>query len=215
MIDNSCTGVILLAIDKEKNMKLILASSSPRRKDILNLFKIRYDIDTTDVEDSLILTSKPHINAMTSAFMKANDVFEKNISQKDDIVVLGADTVVSTGDYGFGKPKDDEDQIRTLKFLSGKTHDVITGFAIISEEFKYVDYAKTTVKFKELSEEMIINYVKTKEGVDKAGSYTLNGISSIFVEKIEGDYFNVIGLPISPIYDVMKEKFSIDLLQSI
>ena len=99
--------------------------------------------------------------------------------------------------------------------MSGKTHDVITGFAIISEESKYVDYAKTNVKFKELSEEMIINYVKTREGVDKAGSYTLNGISSIFVEKIQGDYFNVIGLPISPIYDVMKEKFNIDLLQSI
>ncbi|EFM38567.1 septum formation protein Maf [Peptostreptococcaceae bacterium AS15] len=194
-------------------MKLILASSSPRRKDILDLFKISYKIDTTDVEDNLTLKSKPHINAMTSAFMKANAVFEKNIEEKDDIIVLGADTIVSTGDYEFGKPKDDEDQIKTLKFLSGKIHDVITGFAIIGKDFKFTDYVKTTVKFKELSDDMIINYVKTREGVDKAGSYTLNGISSVFVEKVDGDYFNVIGLPISRIYDVMKEKFDLDLLK--
>ena len=71
------------------------------------------------------------------------------------------------------------------------------------------------MKFKETSDDMIINYVRSKEGVDKAGSYTLNGISSVFVEKVDGDYFNVIGLPISRIYDVMKEKFDFDLLQSL
>lgn len=201
-------------------MKLILASSSPRRKDILDLFRVKYTIDTTDVEDNLKLTSKPYINAMTSAFMKANAVFEKNIDEKNiddknDIIVLGADTIVTKGDYEFGKPKDDEDQIKTLKFLSGTVHDVITGFAIIGEKFKYTDYVRTRVKFKEISDDMIINYVRSKEGVDKAGSYTLNGISSVFVEKVDGDYFNVIGLPISRIYDVMKEKFDFDLLQSL
>ena len=196
-------------------MKLILASSSPRRKDILDLFRVKYTIDTTDVEDNLKLTSNPYINAMKSALMKANAVFEKNIDDKNDIIVLGADTIVTKGDYEFGKPKDDEDQIKTLKFLSGTVHDVITGFAIIGEKFKYTDYVRTRVKFKEISDDMIINYVRSKEGVDKAGSYTLNGISSVFVEKVDGDYFNVIGLPISRIYDVMKEKFDFDLLQSL
>ena len=98
-------------------MKLILASSSPRRKDILDLFRVKYTIVTTDVEDNLKLTSKPYINAMTSAFMKANAVFEKNIEDKYGIIVLGADTIVTKGDYEFGKPKDDEDQIKTLKLL--------------------------------------------------------------------------------------------------
>ena len=196
-------------------MKLILASSSPRRKDILDLFRVKYTIDTTDVEDNLKLTSKPYINAITSAFMKANAVFEKNLEDKDGIIVLGADTIVTIGDYEFGKPKDDEDQIKTLKFLSGTVHDLITGFAIILEKFKYTDYVRTRLKFKEISDDMIINYVRSKEGVDKAGSYTLNGISAVFVEKVDGDYFNVIGLPISRIYDVMKEKFDFDLLQSL
>ena len=190
-------------------MELILSSTSPRRKDILDLFNIKYKIDYTDIEDNLVLSAKPHINAITSAYMKANSVFEKNIDKKDDIVVLGADTIVCMGDYQFGKPKDDNDQRRTLRFLSGNTNTVITGYAIIKNNFKYVDYVVT---FKELSDDMIENYIKTKEGQDKAGSYTLQGISSVFIKEIKGDYFNVIGLPISNIYDALKYRFSIDLL---
>lgn len=193
-------------------MELILSSTSPRRKDILDLFNIKYKIDYTDIEDNLVLSAKPHINAITSAYMKANSVFEKNIDKKDDIVVLGADTIVCMGDYQFGKPKDDNDQRRTLRFLSGNTNTVITGYAIIKNNFKYVDYVSSIVTFKELSDDMIENYIKTKEGQDKAGSYTLQGISSVFIKEIKGDYFNVIGLPISNIYDVLKYRFSIDLL---
>lgn len=193
-------------------MELILSSTSPRRKDILDLFNIKYKIDYTDIEDNLVLSAKPHINAITSAYMKANSVFEKNIDKKDDIVVLGADTIVCMGDYQFGKPKDDDDQRRTLRFLSGNTNTVITGYAIIKNNFKYVDYVSSIVTFKELSDDMIENYIKTKEGQDKAGSYTLQGISSVFIKEIKGDYFNVIGLPISNIYDALKYRFSIDLL---
>lgn len=193
-------------------MELILSSTSPRRKDILDLFNIKYKIDSTDIEDTLVLSAKPHINAITSAYMKANSVFEKNIDKKDDIVVLGADTIVCMGDYQFGKPKDDDDQRRTLRFLSGNTNTVITGYAIIKNNFKYVDYVSSIVTFKELSDDMIENYIKTKEGQDKAGSYTLQGISSVFIKEIKGDYFNVIGLPISNIYDALKYRFSIDLL---
>ncbi len=193
-------------------MELILSSTSPRRKDILDLFNIKYKIDYTDIEDNLVLSAKPHINAITSAYMKANSVFEKNIDKKDDIVVLGADTIVCMGDYQFGKPKDDNDQRRTLRFLSGNTNTVITGYAIIKNNFKYVDYVSSIVTFKELSDDMIENYIKTKEGQDKAGSYTLQGISSVFIKEIKGDYFNAIGLPISNIYDALKYRFSIDLL---
>ena len=193
-------------------MELILSSTSPRRKDILDLFNIKYKIDYTDIEDNLVLSAKPHINAITSAYMKANSIFEKNIDKKDDIVVLGADTIVCMGDYQFGKPKDDNDQRRTLRFLSGNTNTVITGYAIIKNNFKYVDYVSSIVTFKELSDDMIENYIKTKEGQDKAGSYTLQGISSVFIKEIKGDYFNVIGLPISNIYDALKYRFSIDLL---
>ncbi|EHL18704.1 maf-like protein [Peptoanaerobacter stomatis] len=193
-------------------MKLILSSSSPRRQEIMDMFDIEYIVDTTDVERTLVLTSTPHINAMVSAFMKAASVYEKNIDEEDDIVVLGADTTVTIGDYQFGKPKDDDDQFSMLKYLSGKTHDVITGYAIIKKDYKYVDYVVSKVKFKELSEETIKNYIKTEEGGDKAGSYALQGIGSIFIDSINGDYQNIIGLPISKIYDVLKTKFSLDLL---
>lgn len=193
-------------------MKLILSSSSPRRQEIMDMFDIEYIVDTTDVERSLVLTSTPHINAMVSAFMKAASVYEKNIDEEDDIVVLGADTTVTIGDYQFGKPKDDDDQFSMLKYLSGKTHDVITGYAIIKKDYKYVDYVVSKVKFKELSEETIKNYINTGEGSDKAGSYALQGIGSIFIDSINGDYHNIIGLPISKIYDVLKAKFSLDLL---
>ena len=96
--------------------------------------------------------------------------------------------------------------------MSGNTNTVITGYAIIKNNFKYVDYVSSIVTFKELSDDMIENYIKTKEGQDKAGSYTLQGISSVFIKEIKGDYFNVIGLPISNIYDALKYRFSIDLL---
>ena len=193
-------------------MKLILSSSSLRRQEIMNMFDIEYIVDTTDVERTLVLTATPHINAMVSAFMKASSVYDKNIDEEDDIVVLGADTTVTIGDYQFGKPKDDDDQFSMLKYLSGKTHDVITGYAIIKKDYKYVDYVVSKVKFKELSEETIKNYINTGEGSDKAGSYALQGIGSIFIDSINGDYQNIIGLPISKIYDVLKTKFSLDLL---
>lgn len=193
-------------------MELILASTSPRRKSILDLFGVKYTVDSTDIEENLLLTAKPHINAMTSAYMKANSVYEKNKDTKSDMVIIGADTIVSIGDFQFGKPKNDIDQFRTLKFLSGNVNTVITGYAIVKDNFKYVDYVKSTVTFKELSDDMIRNYIATGEGMDKAGSYTLQGISSVFVKQMSGDYFNVIGLPISDIYDVLKNKFSLDLL---
>lgn len=193
-------------------MKLILSSSSPRRQEILSMFDIDYTVDTTDVEDSLVLTSSPHINAMTSAFMKASYVYEKNKEDEEDIVVIGADTIVTIGDYQFGKPKNDEDQISMLKYLSGKTHEVITGYAVVKKDFKYVDYVTSKVKFKNLDDEIIRNYVKTGEGEDKAGSYALQGIGSVLIDSISGDYNNIIGLPISKIYDILKSKFSLDLL---
>lgn len=193
-------------------MKFILSSSSPRRKEIMDMFNIGYTIETTNIEDSLVLTSSPYINAMTSAFMKAYSVFEKHKDSDEDVIVLGADTIVTIGDYQFGKPKDDDDQKSMLKFLSGKVHEVITGYAIITQDFKYMDYVISKVKFKKLSDELIDNYIKTGEGKDKAGSYAIQGVSSIFIDEISGDYHNIMGLPISNIYDVLKTKFSIDLI---
>lgn len=192
-------------------MNFILSSSSKRRKDMLDLFGLEYKIVTTDVEQNLTLTSTPHINAMTSAFMKASEVYNR-CEEKEDLLVLGADTIVAIGNYEFGKPKNFEDQINMLKFLSGKTHQAITGYAIMTKELKYVDYVSTDVTFKNLTDDMIVNYINSGEGIDKAGSYSAQGISSVFIEKMQGDYHNVVGLPMSKLYDVLKNRFNIDLL---
>ena len=98
-----------------------------------------------------------------------------------------------------------------LKSLSGKSHSVITGFAILSDTKKYVDYVETKVMFKEFDDIMISKYVNTGEPLDKAGAYGIQGMGSILVEKITGDYFNVVGLPISKVADVLKTHFDFDV----
>ncbi|TRW27762.1 septum formation protein Maf [Criibacterium bergeronii] len=199
-------------------MKLILASSSPRRIDIMNIMSNNYTVMPSNIEDSLILSSTVRINTMVSAFMKAQDVFEqaiaKNIAPNNELVVIGADTVVSIGDFQFGKPKNENDSFKMLKSLSGKSHEVTTGYAIISSNSKYVDCVSTKVEFKALDDDTIKKYIESKEGIDKAGSYAIQGLGSVLVKKIEGDYDNVVGLPISAIYDKLKEKFKIDLLSA-
>lgn len=197
-------------------MQIILASASPRRIEIMENFEIPCTVMPSNIENSLILSSTVNINTMVSAYMKANSIFEQCKDDSDidenDIVVIGADTVVSIGEYQLGKPKDKNDSFKMLKLLSGKMHNVTTGFAIISSNTKYVDFVSTSVTFKNLTDEMIMDYIYTGEGDDKAGSYAIQGKGSILVKEITGDFLNVVGLPISRIFDVLKEKLNIDLL---
>lgn len=144
---------------------------------------------------------------MQNAILKAKASVDNH--HKDEII-LGSDTVVALDNKIYGKPKNDNDAFCMLKNLSGKTHQVCTGIALIKNGKIFSDVCTTDVTMKNLSDEEILNYIKTKEPQDKAGAYAIQGLASIFIEKINGCYFNVVGLPLNCLYNLCK-KADVDL----
>lgn len=190
--------------------KVILASNSPRRREILGKF-INFEAVTTEVKEDNDFYKRPETLVMALAFEKANSVAIKY----EDAIVIGADTVVEIEGEILGKPKSREDAKRMMEKLRGKSHKVITGFSIIdlSSDKKYMDYEVTEVVFKDLSDEEIEAYLNKAEYMDKAGAYGIQEEAALFVEKIEGDYLNIVGFPISKIYTVLKDNFNLSLLE--
>ena len=180
-------------------MKLILASNSPRRKEILTNGGYQFEIITSDYEETCFCQD-PVLTAQTFALGKAKSVFD-NLENKDDCVVLGADTVVFNGTI-LGKGKNDEDAKSMLKTLSGKTHTVITGYAIVSAKKEIVSCTKTDVTFNNLTDEQINEYVASGLYKGKAGCY---GIQDPFplVSHYNGSLSNVIGLPKEDIFPLL------------
>ncbi|AFN03004.1 Maf-like protein [Pyrococcus furiosus COM1] len=171
--------------------KIILASSSPRRREILSRF---FDIivHPSNVNEDKIKEKDPTETAIKIAKAKAFDLAVKFPTD----TIIAADTIVTLNGKILGKPKDSEEARKMLKQLSGKTHEVVTGYCIISGD-KIIEGAEITkVKFRELSDDLIEWYISTQEWRDKAGGYGIQGFGAILVEHIEGDYYNVVGLPI-------------------
>ena len=164
---------------------IILASASPRRKEILELADLDFDIMPSDAEE-ITTKTEPHEVVMELASIKARDIYERSDKQS---MVIGADTVVAYHGQVLGKPADEADAKRTLMMLSGQTHEVYTGVCLIKEE--------TKVTFYEISEDEIERYIETGEPMDKAGSYGIQGKAAVFIKGIEGDYYNVVGFPIA------------------
>lgn len=177
-----------------KKPKIILASASPRRKALLELAGYDFDVVTSDAEEAFFESAEE--TAKHNAYQKAQEVFERTGNSR---IVLGADTVVSIGDRILGKPSDEEDAKRMLGLLSGNIHCVITGVAIIHPQGESVFAAKTEVKFFDLTEEEILEYVATGEPMDKAGAYGVQEKGCVLVESLNGDVFNVIGLPVAQV----------------
>lgn len=190
--------------------KVILASNSPRRREILGKL-INFEAVTAEVKEDNDFYKGPETLVMALAFEKANSVAVKH----EDAIVIGADTVVEIEGEILGKPKSREDAKRMMEKLRGKSHKVITGFSIIdlSSDKKYMDYEVTEVVFKDLSDEDIEAYLNKAEYMDKAGAYGIQEEAALFVEKIEGDYLNIVGFPISKIYTVLKDNFDLSLLE--
>ena len=190
-------------------MEIILATKSPRRREILENTKVRFSIEESQIDEVIKLNELPKETVMRLAYEKALDVANRNRNS----LVIGADTIVVINDTILGKPKDDIEAFSMLKLLSGKTHYVITGFALInlSLDKKIIDCQVSQVTFKELSEQCIKDYLQTKESLDKAGAYGIQGYGGLLVENIQGDYFNIVGLPISKISDCLKDHFDINL----
>lgn len=177
--------------------KIILASASPRRSELLTKHGIDFTILVSSA-DEINVGESPKTIAEQNAYLKAKAVYD-SLENKENVIVIGADTVVALGDTIYGKPKDKADAVNMLKTLSGKEHSVITGVAIIKNENGEVEVLKpseeTFVKFKALTDEEIEDYTNTNEPYDKAGSYALQGEAKKFVEYVKGDSENVIGLP--------------------
>ena len=177
--------------------KIILASASPRRSELLKKHGVDFTVLVSSA-DEINVGESPKTIAEQNAYLKAREVYD-SLENKENIIVIGADTVVALGDTIYGKPKDKADAINMLKTLSGKEHSVITGVAIIKNENGEVEVLKpseeTFVKFKALTDEEIEDYTNTNEPYDKAGSYALQGEAKKFVEYVKGDSENVIGLP--------------------
>lgn len=190
--------------------KIILASNSPRRREILGKF-IDFEAVTAEVKEDNDFYKSPETLVMALAFEKANSVAAKY----EDAVVIGADTVVEIGGEILGKPKSREDAKTMMEKLRGRSHKVITGFAIVdlSSDKKYMDYEVTEVKFKDMSDEEIENYLNKAEYMDKAGAYGIQDEAALFVDKIKGNYLNIVGFPISKIYTVLKDNFDLSLLE--
>lgn len=192
-------------------MRIILASKSPRRKEILDKIGIRFEIVESGFEESIDTGKSPEDVVKYLAYKKAEDVAGKINS---DALIIGADTVVAYNSIIMGKPQNSQDSFGMLKILSGNWHDVYTGVCIINPANNKcsVEYEVTAVKIRNLSDEEIYEYINTGEPVDKAGSYAIQGIGSMIVERIEGCYFNVVGLPIYKLSKLM-EDFGVNLLK--
>lgn len=189
--------------------KIILASQSPRRKELLQKHGISFSVFVTDADETVDEPMAPADLVEELSCRKAQSAAEHFLNEK--VLIIAADTVVALDNEVFGKPADAEDAFSMLQKLSGKAHSVFTGVTLARVKEGKVSYQKTVcetkVYFKTLTEEEIRDYIATKEPFDKAGSYAIQGIASKFVEKIQGDYDNVVGLPVEAILADMKAEF--------
>lgn len=189
-------------------MKIILASNSPRRKEILSQLGIKCEVVSSKYEEK-IENIQPEDLVMRFAEGKALCVAKDIL---EDALVIGSDTIVYNNGI-LGKPKNEKDAFNMLRSLSGLYHTVISGISVIKTPSlrKITTFEKTTVKFKDLTDDEIFYYISTGEPMDKAGAYAIQGIGSLIVERIDGCYFNVMGLPVYRLSKVL-EDFGYKLL---
>jgi len=180
------------------NEKLVLASRSPRRAEILSAVGWAFEIIAADIDEKRyeFESAVPYVRRLDQT--KAETV-AKNLSTG---LVLGADTVVLVDEKILGQPSDAEDARRMLKLLSGRWHEVLTAVALLRADVNRssIDHLKTRVRFAEMSDAEIDWYVETGEPMDKAGAYAVQGGAAFFIEEIQGDYFNIVGLPMRLVY---------------
>ncbi|MFY4774721.1 Maf family protein [Metabacillus sp. RGM 3146] len=180
---------------------LILASGSPRRKELLEIIGLPFTIIKSDMEEVVEENASPEETASSLAYQKALLIAE----QYPDAYIIGADTVVTIEGKILGKPSNVKEAIQTLSLLSGKTHMVMTGVSICYKGKNKTFCEKTEVTFWDLSHDEIESYVSTGEPMDKAGSYGIQGKGSLLVKEIKGDYFSVVGLPLAKTYRELKK----------
>jgi septum formation protein len=183
---------------------IILASASPRRQQLLEQIGVKFNVIPSTIDEVMNNTLEPSQVAISLASQKCYDVASQI---KDDCIVIGADTIVVKGNQLLGKPKNEKDAFDMLKYLNGEWHEVLTGLCMYrtSDKKSICDFEATRVKIANNSDEFLKAYIGTKEPFDKAGAYGIQGYGSLIVEKIEGCYFNVMGLPIYKLSRMLDE----------
>jgi septum formation protein len=184
--------------------KIILASASPRRAEILRAIGWPFETLPADIDETRRKDEAAAIYVQRLAQAKA----EAAAQRVPGLLVVGADTTVVMGDHILEKPSDQDDARRMLRQLSGEWHQVLTGVAVITSSVSRVAYQTTDVKFAVMSSDEIDRYVLSGEPMDKAGAYAIQGLGSRFIEGIKGDYFNVVGLPVRLLYELLAAPFS-------
>lgn len=191
-------------------MKVILASKSPRRKELLGLITSDYEVIVSDADETLKQGLSIEEQAKRISFAKAKTVFDETAG---DRIVIGSDTMVVKDGIIYGKPKDDENAFNMLSKLKNDKHQVITGLAILVERdgkyTEYIDYDIADVYFNDMTDEEIWKWIKTGQASDKAGAYAVQGEFMVHINKLDGNYSTVMGLPIHKVYDILKEELNI------
>ena len=181
-------------------MQLILASQSPRRKELMGLFRVPFVIRAADVDEGMDAEKSPFSEVARVSRRKA----EATPREMED-VVIAADTIVVCDGQILGKPRDAEDAFRMLRLLSGRDHQVMTGMTVLRGEKAVVCTEVTDIHFRTLSDREILAYIRTGEPMDKAGSYGIQGGAALFAERMVGDYYNVMGLPVCRLGQILRE----------
>lgn len=191
-------------------MRIVLASQSPRRREILENIGLKFDVVESGADEEIVPSSSPDEIVKQLAYRKAGKVSQ---GLKDKALVIGADTIVVLGSKIMGKPKDNDQAFKMLTSLSGVWHNVYTGICVIdtSSGNCMTDYEVTAVKIRKLSSEDIKTYIESGEPMDKAGSYAIQGVGSLLVERIDGCYYNVVGLPVFRLSNML-DNFGVHLL---
>ena len=180
-------------------MHLILASASPRRKELLSLFHIPFDIRVADIDETMDEAKPPYDEVARVSRLKA-----LAIPRQEEDTVIAADTIVVCQGRVLGKPRNEADAIRMLTLLSGRDHQVMTGCTVLWGDRCETFTEVTDLHFRELTKKEIEAYVATGEPMDKAGSYGIQGGAALFCEKMVGDYYNVMGLPVCRLWQTLK-----------
>ena len=180
-----------------------MASASPRRKELLEQIGLRFKVDPSEYDEEMASDSEPHGMARGLSLGKARSAARKH----RNAIIIAADTLVVLDGTVFGKPHTNAQAREMLRALNGRTHSVITGFTILDAETGKVlsRSVETRVHMRKLSLKEIDSYVRTKEPLDKAGGYAIQGRGAVLVERIEGDFSNVVGLPLSELSEALKE----------
>ena len=190
-------------------MQLILASQSPRRKELLGLFHIPFTVRVADIDEAMDPAKPPFDEVARVSRQKALAV-----ERGADDVVIAADTIVVCEGKVLGKPRDESDAFRILSLLSGRHHEVMTGMTVLRDDEIVTHTEVTRIHFRDLHPDEIRAYIASGDPMDKAGSYGIQGKAALFASGIEGDYFNVMGLPLHLVGQMLRE-FNVDLFSEV